>query len=91
MTEETRPTILLDDSSASVNALDFDPYTLTIADLITSENTRMPLTIGVFGPWGSGKTSLMGMPSAGLPVEFRRVWVGTQNTTRKRSLGAPCS
>lgn len=37
--------------------LDFTPYVQALADMATQGGT--PLTIGVFGTWGSGKTSLM--------------------------------
>ena len=75
MTEKAKPTLILDDSPASVDFLDFTPYTLAIADLITSEQARTPLTIGVFGPWGSGKTSLLTMirKQVGNKV-YRTVW-----------------
>jgi formylglycine-generating enzyme required for sulfatase activity len=54
------------DLYARIDLLDFEPYVRTFVDIITDENTQMPLTIGVFGPWGSGKTSLMRMIEKGL-------------------------
>jgi iron(II)-dependent oxidoreductase len=37
----------------------FDAYAKTIADLIVNRNNKTPLVIGVYGAWGSGKTTLM--------------------------------
>jgi formylglycine-generating enzyme required for sulfatase activity len=50
---------LLSDSAANRDLLDFSPYTNTLLDIIRDPNTAGPLTIGLFGTWGSGKTSLM--------------------------------
>ena len=50
-------TYILDDQWTDKDALDFTPYVETLADIIQTGNT--PLTIGVFGTWGSGKTSLI--------------------------------
>jgi formylglycine-generating enzyme required for sulfatase activity len=58
MTQPTTPS-LLSDSAAPRDLLDFSPYTNTLLDIIRDPNTFGPLTIGVFGSWGSGKTSLM--------------------------------
>jgi len=65
---------ILDDLPTQDDALDFDPYVATLADIIASPSTRTPLTIGVFGTWGSGKTSLMRMMRDKLPPEFRVAW-----------------
>jgi formylglycine-generating enzyme required for sulfatase activity len=66
---------ILDDSPAASDALDFEPYVLTIADLIKSQKTQTPLTIGVFGPWGSGKTSLLAMIRGQVEDDvYRTVW-----------------
>ena len=46
-------------ANGETDALDFTPYGETLADIIQTGDT--PLTIGVFGTWGSGKTSLMKM------------------------------
>jgi formylglycine-generating enzyme required for sulfatase activity len=37
----------------------FEPYADTFARIIAARDTRTPLTIGVHGDWGSGKTTLM--------------------------------
>jgi predicted KAP-like P-loop ATPase len=39
------------------DALDFRNYGARIADIITNSTPRF--TIGIFGGWGTGKTSLM--------------------------------
>ncbi|MBP1703255.1 MAG: peptidase family protein [Chloroflexi bacterium] len=46
--------------------LGFKPYVLGLRDFIASDSTGTPLTIGVDGTWGSGKSSLMGMLRAQL-------------------------
>jgi formylglycine-generating enzyme required for sulfatase activity len=52
---------ILRDLPTSVDGLNFRPYVLTLAEILSSPTTDTPLTIGVFGTWGSGKTSLMSM------------------------------
>lgn len=58
----TRPTrgILADHATAD-DSLGFLPYALTLADIAADPATETPLTVGMFGSWGSGKTSLMKM------------------------------
>jgi hypothetical protein len=59
-------TYILDDQWTDKDALDFTPYVETLADIIQTGNT--PLTIGVFGTWGSSQTSLMNMVKKQLPM-----------------------
>jgi iron(II)-dependent oxidoreductase len=40
-------------------AFGFDAYARTIAEVIAGLNNATPLVIGIYGPWGSGKTTLM--------------------------------
>ena len=54
-----KQTYIVNDLPTGVDALDFKPYVETLADIAQTGNT--PLTIGVFGSWGAGKTSLMMM------------------------------
>jgi formylglycine-generating enzyme required for sulfatase activity len=37
----------------------FEAYANTLARLIAAKSTRTPLTVGIFGEWGTGKTTLM--------------------------------
>jgi hypothetical protein len=55
----------------TVDDLDYEPYAIAISEIIQHEDTAPPLTIGVKGPWGAGKTSLMRMAQDRLdpPVE----------------------
>lgn len=39
----------------------FDAYAETLAELIAFKENKTPLVIGIYGSWGSGKTSLMKM------------------------------
>lgn len=70
MEETTRPVpAVLPDLPVSrddQDKLDFIPYANTMREIILSEQTETPLTIGIFGSWGSGKTSLMRMIEQGL-------------------------
>jgi ABC-type Na+ transport system ATPase subunit NatA len=52
-------THILNDQATEIDALDFKPYVETLAGVCKTASA--PLTIGVFGTWGSGKTSLMKM------------------------------
>ncbi len=56
------PTLsILSDQPADTDHLNFDPYAKTLADIVADPATATSLTIGVFGNWGQGKTSLMRM------------------------------
>lgn len=57
---------VLPDVPDAEDKLDFAPYANTLRNFILNPNTETPLTIGIFGSWGSGKTSLMKMIEKGL-------------------------
>lgn len=48
------------DNEASIDLLQFGPIAELVQDLLCSE-PLLPLTVGIFGDWGSGKTTLMKM------------------------------
>ena len=58
MREDLRATYL-SDNWTDEDQLDFGDFRPALYDILTTAQT--PLTVGVFGPWGSGKTSLMRM------------------------------
>jgi KAP-like P-loop domain-containing protein len=47
------------DAVGDVDHLGFQTYVEAFADLITSPHTQPPLTIGIFGSWGMGKSFLL--------------------------------
>ena len=49
---------MLSDRETDIDALGFDTYTNSLSELIT-ERGITPFTIGIYGNWGIGKTSLM--------------------------------
>lgn len=59
-------TRLVRDYWTTEDLLGYRPYAEAIAAFIRHRDTRPPLTIGVKGPWGAGKTSLMRMVRAAL-------------------------
>jgi formylglycine-generating enzyme required for sulfatase activity len=60
-TDEPKLLSILSDQPADRDRLNFGPYATTLADILADPGTDTPLTIGVFGGWGRGKTSLMRM------------------------------
>ncbi|MBN1666012.1 MAG: AAA family ATPase [Anaerolineales bacterium] len=59
--------ILSDQPSPQQDLLNFNRYAKPIAELIRTPETQTPLTIGIYGCWGSGKTTLMELIRSQLP------------------------
>jgi formylglycine-generating enzyme required for sulfatase activity len=81
---------ILDDQPAEKDLLDFAPYRDTLVTILKDAATQTPLTVGLFGPWGSGKTSLMGMMKAeidraGLP-SLRTTWFNAWKFNHEEAL-----
>lgn len=55
---------ILDDLPATRDNLRFESYVTTLADIVTSQRTKTPLTVGIFGSWGAGKTTILQMIEA---------------------------
>lgn len=59
---EARPAQRLShDAWTDVDQLDRARYADALADFLFDDETRAPLAVGIYGAWGSGKTSLMRM------------------------------
>jgi len=59
MPEKPPVHIISDAPEAESPVFGFDPYAKTIAGLIANKENQTPLVIGIYGLWGSGKTTLM--------------------------------
>jgi hypothetical protein len=61
-TLDTSTIKIITDEPTLEDALDFDSYSKKLADIIRNSSPRF--AIGIFGGWGTGKTSLMKMIEA---------------------------
>ena len=60
MSIEDKPVdIISDEPEENSDLFGFDAYAKTISGLIANRENKTPLVIGIYGPWGSGKTTLM--------------------------------
>lgn len=60
MTIENKPVyIISDEPEENSDLFGFNAYAKTIAGLIANKENKTPLVIGIYGSWGSGKTTLM--------------------------------
>ena len=50
---------ILSDIHCEEDQLGFDKYIETISNMILDKDFKTPFCIGIFGKWGSGKTSFM--------------------------------
>jgi len=81
---------ILHDRPAEEDTLGFAPYRDTLVEIVAGPETHTPLTIGIFGTWGAGKTSLMSMVKAhiderGLP-RYRTVWFNAWKYNKEEAL-----
>ncbi|MEA1965734.1 MAG: HEAT repeat domain-containing protein [Euryarchaeota archaeon] len=67
----------------------FDDYADILLELIGNFDARSPLTIGIHGRWGSGKTSLMRMVEAKFEddTKVKTVWFNAWAYGRDESIG----
>ncbi len=65
---------LLDDQPSEHDHLDFEPYRETLRGIIGDQHTHTPLTVGVFGTWGTGKTTLLQMVMRDVQDSHLTVW-----------------
>lgn len=87
----------LSDKPSDIDLLEFADYAQALTDFIENEKTQTPLTIGIDGAWGSGKTTLMRMIQTRLTPRgktgtsrppTRTVWFNAWKYDREESLWA---
>lgn len=83
-----RQSAFLTDYYARTDRLHFSDFRPTLREILTQADT--PLTVGVFGPWGSGKTSLLSqlrdeIEAAGDPTVYT-TWITAWKYDRHEAL-----
>ena len=48
------------DNASEIDILFYSPYAATVANTICDKNNT-PLTVGLFGKWGAGKSTLINL------------------------------
>lgn len=79
------PTLALwSDDPARVDLLSFDAVAKTVADALLDE-ALAPVTLGLSGSWGSGKTTVLGLVAQELdrPRQNSSTMHGCAGTTRR--------
>jgi hypothetical protein len=67
---------LWDDNPSSIDLLGFDAVVAPVLEAVNSPNLD-PVTIGIHGPWGLGKSTILGLLDTALSVDPRHLIVRT--------------
>ncbi len=80
---------ILGDSPTTEDGLGFDPYVNILLEAINNFDATSPLTIGIHGSWGSGKTSLMRMLEKGFEDDnnVKTIWFNAWAHGREEPIG----
>ncbi len=78
---------MFSDRETSLDALGFEPYVESLCKVILSRGIT-PFTIGIYGKWGKGKTSLMRMIQEKLDKEkgIKTVWFNAWKFEREKDI-----
>lgn len=63
---------LLGDGAQTVDLLGYQPYVEAMVEVLAQERLQTPFAVGVFGRWGTGKSTFMNLLRRRLSIEERR-------------------
>lgn len=64
---------ILGDQACQADTLNFNKYASVLSNIIISTKV-LPFTVGIFGDWGSGKTTLMRMLQERIAKNCKTIW-----------------
>ena len=65
----------LGDKPRNRDLLGYEPYVRAVAELLKGDNLETPFTLGIYGPWGTGKSTFMHLLNNELAaVGLNTVW-----------------
>ena len=59
--QQNQPVVLLGDGPQSIDLLGYQPYVDALAAVLARDSLETPFCIGIFGRWGTGKSTFMGL------------------------------
>ena len=77
--------MLLDDNPALTDHFNYQQYVEALTEVILSIKTT-PFTIGIFGAWGSGKTTLMRLIEKQLGERCKKIWFNPWKYDNKEAI-----
>ena len=77
--------MLLDDNPTINDSFHFHDFVRELTGIILSIEST-PFTIGIFGPWGSGKTTLMKLTENALGDRCRKIWFNPWKYDNKEAI-----
>jgi predicted KAP-like P-loop ATPase len=77
--------MLLDDNPSQTDHFNYHQYVEALTDVIFSIKTT-PFTIGIFGAWGSGKTTLMRLIEKALGDRCKKIWFNPWKYDNKEAI-----
>jgi len=79
--------VMLSDRETTLDALGFEPYIESLYNVIVSPGIT-PFTIGIYGKWGTGKTSLMRMLEKKLNKEkkIKTIWFNAWKFEKEKDI-----
>lgn len=84
---------LISDTLSTKDLLNFKRYVSPLIEILENSKTQTPFTIGIFGPWGTGKSTLMEYVDQQLAksvdVEFYRIRFNPWIYRREENLIVP--
>ncbi|MCA1815832.1 MAG: KAP family NTPase [Acidobacteria bacterium] len=75
------------DGASVVDLLGFEEHADALVDIIRKDETKPPLVVGVYGPWGSGKSTFMGLVKAKLEGAEERKQREKERAEERKKIG----